>query len=344
MADVERAVVPDQLMGKPDGPWKYHAEFGLKVPTYIKPRKDLLSDGGCAKKIPRLNYHVPQTMRGDFKLADLPQDYVRRWCRTARTDYEGYVLCTSRRNDGGICNKKAVNRSPFCNTHGGALHPADKKLSAQNTAISKIDPKRIQELDRVQQFMSGFLSIEDLEDDEVIGSYVRNSEGRRIATTKMGVRFQQAMVKELVRRMNRFMQMKLPNMINVLTDIAESDFAEPADRIRAANLIIERVLGKTPEVLVHGTTEKPYETLLEKMDKIEGGSREEYRKLVASKRGESEPLEVEAIDYNEDSEEDENEPEQDVNQSVQVVDPSETSDPQTQAKERRERIKKAKVR
>jgi hypothetical protein len=207
-------------------------------------------------------------------------------------DSEGYVICFGQSKDGTKCGKRATNRTPYCPNHGGALHPADKKLSSQNVSIGKIEPERIENLDRVQKFMAGFLTVAELDDDEVIGAFVRNDDGRPITTEKMGTRFQQEMVKELMNRMQRFMTMKLPNMLKVLADLAESDFVEPADRYKAATWLAERVLGKVPEVIYHGSTEQPYERMLS----LASGSREEHRRRITSSRPDAEPIDVAVVD------------------------------------------------
>jgi hypothetical protein len=92
--------------------------------------------------------------------------------------------------------------------------------------------------------------------------------------------------------MNRFMTMKLPNMLKVLADLAESDFVEPADRYKAATWLAERVLGKVPEVIYHGSTEQPYERMLS----LASGSREEHRRRVISSRPDQRPLDVAVVD------------------------------------------------
>lgn len=292
MTEHERVEAPNSLMGKPDGDYIYVAELGVEVPSFVDPREDLIPTvGGHGFK--RLAHHVPFNMRGIFKPQWLPPRHYAMYGHQYRTDTSGYTICASTRADGESCQARAVNRSPYCRNHGGALHPADKKLSSQNVSISKIEPDRIENLDRVQKFLAGFIGVADLDDDEIIGAYVRNGEGRPIANERLGVRFQQEMVRELIRRMNRFMQMKLPNMLKAMTDIAESDFAEPADRIKAAMWIAERVIGKVPDVVVHGTTDKPYEVALAR---IESGSREEYRSRVVSERADAQPLDVAVVD------------------------------------------------
>lgn len=296
-------------MGKPDGPYRFIPEFGAEVPTFIDKREDLIPPRSQGFK--RLDYHVPFNKRGEFKPQWLDPQYYAQYGRQFRIDHEGYVMCLGQKVWDGrngkkletptTCGNRAVNRVCFCRNHGGALHPADKRISAQNLSITKIEPERIEALDRVQKFMAGIITTADLEDDEVIGAYVRNNEGRPINSRVIGAKFQQQIVQELIKRMNSFMQMKLPNMIKAMTDIAESDFAEPADRIKAAQWVAERVIGKTPEILAISVSDKPVDQIL---GQLQGGSREEYRKSIQSSRVIEGVVDVPVVDVEADLEPD----------------------------------------
>lgn len=265
-----------------DGPLKFIPELDREVPTFIDPREDLIPPG-AKNKFKRLSHHVPFNMRGNFRLTDWPEAIQLSKVGNVRTDKAGYILCSSyktgRDSNGTRCNSRAVNRSHLCRNHGGALHPADKKMSPHN--VAPVPPERSAGLDRTQKFMQGFLSVEDLSDEEIQGMYVLNDQGVKIASMKLGTKFHQSIAQELHRRLNRFMQTKTASMINVMVDIAESDLVEPADRIKAAQWVSERVLGKTPDVLVHANVEKPYETIF---DTIDAGSRQDYRQRIESTR------------------------------------------------------------
>lgn len=297
-------------MGDPDGPIKFIETLGREVPTFIDPREDLCAPG-AAKRFQRLDYHIPFAMRGTFKVTDWPDDFLvkisgvdgeGKTVINVRQDDEGYVLCHAknkgregqkdgegRRNGSGRliikgapCEKRAWNRTMYCNVHGGGLHPADRKMSKKSVAIAPAD--RIAMMTRAQQFMQGFLKPEDLEDEEVQGSFIRNPDGSVVKARALGLTFEQMIAKELHTRLNGYLRKKSASMLTVMVDIAENDLYEPADRIKAAQWVAERVIGKTPEVLVHAKTETPYESILAG---IESGPREDYRKSieVGSSRG-----------------------------------------------------------
>ena len=144
-------------LGDPDGPDEFIPTLGIVVPTFVDPRNDLVPSHAQGK-FKRLQHHIPFKMRGNFRVSDWPDEYQRTVARTVRTDMEGYVQCHGISAGGLHCKARAVNRSHFCRNHGGALHPADKKISGMTLAPMSED--RIQNLDRVQKFMQGLNRIQ----------------------------------------------------------------------------------------------------------------------------------------------------------------------------------------
>lgn len=301
----EQRHVPSDLdkgttAGDADGPGVWVEELGCEVPSFIDERLDLVAKwNGRDKAFQRLSHHVPFKLRGPFTPADWPHAHRMRMGQV-RTDLAGFVLCTGinrgreDRGGGKVCKSRAVNRTMFCGAHGGALHPADRKISAMS--VAPLPPDRIENLDRVQKFMQGFIKLEELDDDEIQGGFVRNSEGMPINGWRLGAKFQAQLTKELHRRLNEFLKTKTPDMLKVMVDIAENDLFEAADRIKAATWVAERTMGKTPDVLVTATTDAPYQSILAG---IEAGSRESYRENVSSRRleiGESDYESMEIID------------------------------------------------
>lgn len=285
MTTIDHTVCDDDLrriMRAPDGPEIYREEFDMIVPSFIDPCTDLIPNTHHTQ-FKRLSYHVPFSMRGDYQLEWLPKQFIDSGdLKTVRTDTKGFVLCRDTNREGNACGSKAVNRSGLCRNHGGALHPADKSMHGENVSIGKVDPDRVAQLDRVTKVIQQLIPIHDLSDEEILGAYIINSEGRKISTVQLGPRVHQLLTKELFRRMNHMMSMELPAMITTMTDIAKSDLVEPADRIKAATWVAERVMGKTPDVVILGKTETPYETIFET---VESGSRESYRtKSIESTR------------------------------------------------------------
>jgi len=300
-SDLDKGVT----FGEADGPDLFVDELGIIVPTFIDPRNDLIR--GSAKYYKRVNHHIPFKMRGHFKARDWPEEFVER-LRTGdgwRVDAEGFVVCAGTRTygkeAGKNCRARAVNRTRFCRCHGGGLHPLDKKMSAKSVIAPP--ENRVRALDRPQKFLQGFLKIDELTDEEVQGLFIYNDAGQKVDSIALGLKMHQQIAQELHRRMNRFLQTKTASMLGVMVDIAESDLVEPADRIKAATWVAERVLGKTPEVIMHGKVEAPYEAIFETID---AGSRQNYRQEIGETRlelgrGTDEILDAEVVGQSEDS-------------------------------------------
>lgn len=293
--------------GEADGPDKFIPELGIVVPTFLDPRHDLII-GTAVRRFKRVDYHVPFRMRGFFFPHDWPQEF-REYLQEQGLGYEvnskGFVLCSGinryRERAGLPCKSRAVNRTRFCRAHGGGLHPLDKKMSAKS--ILPPPENRVKALDRPQKFLQGFLELSDLTDEEVQGMFIYNDAGQKVQTTVLGSKMHTQIAQELHRRMTRFLQTKTASMLQVMVDIAESDLVEPADRIKAAQWVAERTLGKTPDVIMHGKVEAPYEAIFETID---AGSREDYRKKIEKPGlelgGESNRiLDAEVIEESEDS-------------------------------------------
>lgn len=286
MWETKEGRVPSDLdknvtFGEADGPDKYIAALDMIVPTFIDPRHDLIKEG-MVRQFRRVDYHIPFRMRGFFKLSDWTAEYreaLRAEGLELKTTSEGLVVCCGvkvYRKDAGLpCRSRAVNRTPFCRAHGGGLHPLDKKMSAKS--IIPPPENRVKALDRPQKFLQGFLELSDLTDEEVQGMFIYSDNGQKVQTTVLGSKMHQQIGQELHRRMTRFLQTKTASMLNVMVDIAESDLVEPADRIKAAQWVAERTLGKTPDVIMHGKVDAPYEAIFETID---AGSREDYRKQI----------------------------------------------------------------
>jgi hypothetical protein len=228
---------------------------------------------------------------------------------------------TSQYEDLKTCKKCGVDKplSDFYDNHSAS----DGKFSKCKVCVNEDRKRQYQEkkrgitdvevskLDRVTKFIKGFLDPKDLTDDELMGRYIlneqkfgdsdkvlpaghgffkvpfaviENSSGSRASGGTAG-RFQAKLNKELSLRLNEYIKSKSMRAIQVVFEIADSELVEPGDRFKAATWLAERVIGKTPEVLLTGDASKVYETIFD--TSVESGSREDYRKSIESSRGES---------------------------------------------------------
>jgi hypothetical protein len=342
MSDLDKGTT----YGEADGPIIHVVTLGMDVPSFLNPREDLIPEHSKGK-FKRLSYHVPFTMRGKFRVEDWPEQFAAHV--DYRVDMGGYVLCNGTNREGIICGSQAVNRSQFCRNHGGALHPADKKMSGMS--IAPIPQDRVNAIDRVQKFMQGLLEPSELDDDEVKGQFIRDNNGIPVACAKMGMKFQAMLNKELLVRMNNYIKSKAPRAIEVMYEVADSDVYEAADRIKAAQWLAERVIGKVPDVTLHGEiNDTPFSNIITSLD---SGSRSDYRKALeieSSRVREDEPgsgenvkegnyLDAEIV-LDEDDENDR----ENVNSEIFDNIVNEREDRKAEIKAAKDRIKKAKSR
>lgn len=253
-----------RTIGFPDGPPEYRPEFGFWVRGFTRKRPDL--DDRSMKSRPCLMFHVPTHLRGTYKpheLADFDPDYEYM------TNGEGYAYCEVETLKGEPCRRLAENRQIYCTAHGGRLHPLDK---TDNVALAGKDPAL---MSRFELLQTGYIDVEDLTDDELRNGLAGSVRGARFTVDKTV--YQKIVTRHFQRAQELLAENLLP-AIQALTHISQGSAYEPADRIKASVYIIDRVLGKTPDVIKVGADDKkePWEKIVESV--MEGGSREESRK------------------------------------------------------------------
>lgn len=117
-------------------------------------------------------------------------------------------------------------------------------------AKSKKKTLRISE--RMQAFLDGNLSVEDMDDEEIARGQFRSAEGdfRGRPSDFVPRKFHTALVAEQIRRWNFKVAQELDPALEALREIASGKhFSKtPADaRMKAAIYLIERTAGKVPE-------------------------------------------------------------------------------------------------
>ncbi len=240
------------FVGEPDGPLAFIAEFDREVGTFLERCAEL--EDPLYQDKPCLMYHVPNEFRGPYK----PDDMLNRdETQQLKVTLDGYVRCTRAALTGieKQCSRKAVNRSLYCATHGGKLHPFDKPKQRDVTTMTR------QEL-----LTEGLIDPEDLDDEELIRGMARSPEGN-FYTDKARKRaipkhIYDKMVQRLFERANEKFRENLLSCVESLAEIANGTAFEPADRIRAATYIVDRVLGKTAEKIDMSVGLKPYQEIL----------------------------------------------------------------------------------
>lgn len=119
---------------------------------------------------------------------------------------------------------------------------------------------------RMAKLVSGEISVEDLDDEELARGMCRDkSGGFRGRPTKMVPRvIHERMQAELIKRGNLQFQEAFSGAIKAMADIAKDKKAKDADRIKAAQYVIERIAGKVPDkVEVHAAD--PWQTIIDEI-------------------------------------------------------------------------------
>lgn len=270
-----------RTIGKPDGPPEWHAEFGCRVGTFTTRHAEM--DDVRWQKVPCLMFHVPRHLRGPYRpdeLANFDPD------AEYRIDQTGMRLCESstrtRQSAHGPreCKRKASNRQPYCEAHGARLHPLDK-------ADANINFKDPATMTRLELLEAGYIDVDDLTDDEL-----RNGVAPKSKHIRVSKELYQKITQRHFQRAQELLSEGLLPAVQALNHIAQGNAYEPSDRIKAATYIIERVMGKTPDVLITKEIKEPWEELVAGVAVI---SREESRARRNAGAVDAEVVEAETI-------------------------------------------------
>ena len=132
---------------------------------------------------------------------------------------------------------------------------------------------------RQEMFDHGFLTVADLDDEELRYGRCRDRAGRipRVSNkTQLIPRdLFDEMVLEHERRTDQKLRQQLDVMLDVMIEVATDETVEPRDRLEAAKYLFERVAGKTPERVNVTVQKAPWEEL---MGGIAHMTREESRR------------------------------------------------------------------
>lgn len=113
-------------------------------------------------------------------------------------------------------------------------------------------------------FAAGFIPIEELDDDELHREQLRNRDGnfRGRGVEWVSKTLRRQIGAEIQRRYGMHFQARLRDAQNVYLDIMMDNTASPADRLRAAAYVQERIVGKVPDKVELSAEVKPWEGLV----------------------------------------------------------------------------------
>ena len=245
-----------ELVGRPDGQTAFIGELGCKVGTFTQETEK-----------PCLRWHVPLDMRGPFRPRELCNFKPEN---TYRIDSLGYVLCYGKTKEERFCNRRAINRSRFCSFHGGDVHPLDKVVKDKETAKSVAE---MESLSRYRQFQAGYLTVDDLDDEELAHCGFRSKNGnihkpKNVPREVIGA-FQKAIFDRATTELKHHTVGAAKTMARLATDPSVDDNIQ----FKAAQDILDRNLGRAQQV-ISLTTDAPWEEVFSGIATL---SREESR-------------------------------------------------------------------
>src|SRR5574337_1452860 len=135
---------------------------------------------------------------------------------------------------------------------------------------------RIEQQTRAEKFINNVLDMSELSLEELQGSFIWNDDNTKVELKDMPAKMATKFRKEFNQRITENIRNKTPKALEILYDLMTSDLTEPQDRAKIAFWWVERTIGKTPETLLLGKADQPYEAIFEK---LEGGSREQHRAI-----------------------------------------------------------------
>ena len=239
-----------QTVGKPDGPLLYIPELGCEVKTFTRPPKS---------GVPCLMHHVPTNKRGLFRPEQLA-NYDEN--RDYRVDDLGYVLCYSKTQAGLPCKRKAQNRFPRCNVHGGLLHPLDRTVKAED-ASEPTQPKN----PRYQQFLAKEITVDDLDDEEILSFGFRREDGTIYRPRSIPRDLVNEITKTIYDRALTEIKVNAVEAAKTLATIMVDPANDANIRLKAAEAILDRSIGKAPQQL-NINAGAPWEEIFESISTV----------------------------------------------------------------------------
>lgn len=154
----------------------------------------------------------------------------------------------------------------------------------RDATLERLDKaKAFATMTRQQCFEHGYLTVEDLDDEELVAGRCRDEYGRIPKNGKKTELIPKDLYDDMVAehelRFKQRLRSHLDKAITTMVEIMEDDTVEPRERFEAAKYLFERTAGKTPETVNINVNRAPYEELLNAVTGIAPMSRAEHREL-----------------------------------------------------------------
>jgi hypothetical protein len=164
------------------------------------------------------------------------------------------------------CRQFARRGHPSCAGCGGGTRAEKRHELDQLTGETRTTNRGLVSVPpRIQQLLDGTLPIEDLDEEELARGYPRATDGTfRNPPVVIPRAIHNRMMQELFRRANTTLKESLSDAAATMTNIINDPKQDPKIRLEASKWLIERIMGKTPEVVVN-VEDKRYEKLFDRM-------------------------------------------------------------------------------
>lgn len=243
-----------KTVGVPDGEMRFVPEMGCETTLFTQQAENCLQ------------WQVPFEFRGDFRPEELANYDAGK---TYRTDIYGRLLCYAKTQTGKRCGRRAINRYPRCEIHGGKLHPLDK--------LDKGGLENEGELSRWRQFQKGLITVDDLDDEELSQCGFRTHNGGIFKPKNIPRSVAQEFQKAIFERANEELRSGAVAAAKSLVRLATDSAVEDSVQLKAAQDLLDRAIGKAANV-VQISADKPWQEVFDGLATI---SREESRKARA---------------------------------------------------------------
>jgi hypothetical protein len=164
--------------------------------------------------------------------------------------------------------RRGTDTCAYCGggTRAAKRHTIDPDTGRTNTVsrgLVSVPP-------RVQALLDGTLDVETLDDEELARGYPRAVDGSfRNPPVVIPRAVYARLQRELFERANRNLKENLGNAAAAMTRIINNEELDPKIRLDASKWLIERVMGKQPDITVN-VDEKRFEKLFERLDRTGG--------------------------------------------------------------------------
>lgn len=128
--------------------------------------------------------------------------------------------------------------------------------------MAKTPVKKTRVTGRMARFLAGELTVDDLDEEELARGQFRDERGQFSGRPNKLIprEIQQEFIRRLLQHGDEIWRQGYNIAIRVHLEICADPNNSPSDRLKAAQYLIERVAGKTPD-RIHIAAEDPVETL-----------------------------------------------------------------------------------